>query len=507
MRTVGLLLALLAACAQLEPDWGPPGVARAQSITADWQDEVVYFAVTDRFANGDRRNDFNVDPDNPVGYHGGDLAGVVQKLDYLKSLGVTTLWLTPWVDNDDLPLDTDKGLMWGYHGYWPKDLRGVDEHVGDLAMVRHLVQEAHRRGMKVLCDYVVNHVGYKHPWAVNRQDPQNPYHPWFHHYGKVKDYENPWWCERGELHGLPDLNQDHPDVRRYLVETADWWIKETGIDGLRIDAVKHVNRDFWPFFTQALAGTFSVGEVLHGDPRIQASYFEEGLPALFDFPLYYAMVDTFARGHAATRLGDILNQDSRYPKGKLMFPFLDNHDVPRFLHLAGEHGRDKLKLALTFLMSVRGVPTLFYGTEAGLSGGDDPANRPDMNWSRPDPELLGHVRRMTHMRQALEPLRSGRQLEVWQDRDVYAFSRQSPRGEVLAAFNPTAAPQKRRVPLRAESVWQDGMWLKDYLTGTPVQVRERHISVDLAPRSALILVPVSARPDSPSASSWVRARR
>lgn len=494
MWKCGWLLALLGACAHLEPDWAPHAAPAVQSTSVAWRDEVVYFVVTDRFANGDRQNDTQIEPNNPVGYHGGDLAGVIAKLDYLKSLGVTALWLTPWADNDDAPLDTDKGMMWGYHGYWPKDLRGVDEHVGNLALVRQLVQQAHARGIKVLCDYVVNHVGYKHPWALNRQDPRSPHHAWFHHYGKVKDYEDPWWSEHGELHGLPDFNQDHPPVRDYLIETADWWVKQTGIDGLRIDAVKHVNRDFWPVFTQAMSHTFLVGEVLHGDPRVVAGYFDAGLPALFDFPLYYAMIDTFAKEGSATRLGDILGQDARYPGDRLMFPFLDNHDVPRFLHLAGANGRDKLKLALTFLMSVRGVPTVFYGTEAGLSGGGDPDNRPDMVWHDQDPELLGHVRSMTAMRRQIEPLRRGKQLEVWQDRDTYAFSRHSSQGEALCVFNPSASPQRRRMPLRAESQWQEGQWLTDYLSGRPVQVRQGHITVELPARSALVLVP--PKPDS-----------
>jgi alpha-amylase len=465
--------------------------ARSRKVT-NWTDEVMYFIVTDRFFNGDRSNDKNVEPRNEWGYHGGDIAGVIQKLDYLKSMGITSLWLTPWTDNDDVPLVIDGGKkLWGFHGYWPKDLEAVDEHMGRMETVRTFVAEAHRRGMKVMMDYVVNHTGYEHPWGKARKDPKSPHHKWFNQFGDIRNYDDPFQVVHGDLAGLPDWDQDNPEVTRHLIDNASWWVKQTGVDGLRVDAVKHVDHKFWRQFTKEIKGRHPnmmlLGEVLHGDPGVCASYLRDGFDTMFDFPLYYGITDVFGRGHSARRLGSLLKQDNAYPDGTFMTPFIDNHDVPRFMSVAGANGKERLKGALTFTLTVRGMPCIYYGTEAGLKGAGDPSNRADMPWNNLDPDLTAHMKRLIAVRKQIPALRQGSQLEMWQDEEVYAYSRQSGKEEVIVALNVSDRPQTRKIPLRAESQLASGTALTDVLGGKGVTVDGKQITVTLPPRGQAVL--------------------
>ena len=150
-------------------------VASNSAITTKWQDDIIYFIFTDRFSNGDKSNDINVQANNPQGYHGGDLQGVINKLDYIKDLGATTIWITPPMDNRDEAFKVSSGDMYGYHGYWTKDFYKVDEHLGDMKKMQELVTKAHAKGMKVLIDIVMNHLDYGHEFAVNRNDKSNKY--------------------------------------------------------------------------------------------------------------------------------------------------------------------------------------------------------------------------------------------------------------------------------------------------------------------------------------------
>ncbi len=427
-----------------------------------WQDEIIYFIFTDRFANGNRNNDFNVKANDPWAYHGGDLDGVIQKLDYIKDLGATAIWITPVIDNRDEAFVADFGNghkqeIWGYHGYWFKDFYKVDEHLGDMNKMRQLVQAAHQKGIKVLLDVVVNHVDYDHPFAVDRKNPASKYHKWFNQHGVIKNWDDQWWVENGELAELPDLDQSNPETARYLIDSMKWWAKQSGVDGFRIDTVKHVPRSFWKQFNQEMRQAegddfLLLGEIYTPSPEFQAPYQREGMHTAFDFPLYYAIKDAFGGGQSMRRLGDIFGKDQVYPNAGLLSPFIDNHDVPRFIHEARDRKKERLMLSMAFLMTIRGMPMLYYGTEVGLAGGADPDNRRDMQFNQ-DPQLRQYLKSLTQMRQSQRALRRGQQLEMWQDDQVYGFSRMTEKvdEEVIAFFNNSSQPQTRRVQIRAES--------------------------------------------------------
>lgn len=446
------------------------------------KEQVIYFPLTDRFTDGDPNNNFAVDRNHPAGFWGGDLKGLTQKLDYIQSLGATSIWLSPLADNTE-QLRVGDYHGYGHHGYWIRDHYAVEEHQGTLADARNLVKEAHQRGMKVVLDVVLNHVGPDHGMLG---DPSKK--SWFNNQGGIHNWDDPHQVERGDLGGLPDLNQDNPEAYQFLLDNTLWWIKEVGVDGIRLDAVKHVSRDFWSKFVPEVKeksgkdDLFVMGEAFHGDPNVVASYQKAGIDYLFDLPLYYTMKETFGQGQSMRRLGERLAQDALYPDASKLVTVLDNHDLPRFLHTARDQrpgeADQRLKQALAFQMTVRGVPSVYYGTEAGFRGGDDPHNREMMDFTA-RPDLRQHMQTLTHLRQSSPALQQGAQREMWVDDAVYALSRATEQDEVIAVFHNGMEASHRQIPLRAESALPDGTVMVDVLSGQEFTVRDRRLDLPL----------------------------
>ncbi len=466
----------------------PPQAPKAD--TSWHKEQVIYFPITDRFHDGDPNNNYLVDRAHPAGFWGGDLKGLTEKLDYIQSLGATSVWLSPLADNtDEFRIGDYHG--YGHHGYWIRDHYEVEPHQGNLDDAKRLVQEAHKRGMKVILDVVLNHVGPDHPF-VNDPEKQG----WFHNEGAINDWDNQHELEKGDLGGLPDLKQSNPETYQYLMDNTLWWIKETGVDGIRLDAVKHIEKDFWAKFVPEIKeksgkdDLFVMGEVFHGDPNYVADYQRMGIDYVFDLPLYYTMNETFAQGHSMKRIGERLAQDALYPEPDKLVTVLDNHDLPRFLHEARDtfpgEGDKRLKQAMAFLTTVRGVPSLYYGTEAGFKGGHDPHNREMMDFeARPD--LNQALSKLTGIRSNSEALQHGVQREMWTDDSVYAFSRATENEEVIAVFHNGTDGSNRRMPLRAESNFENGTILVDALSGREFEVREGQLDLHLEPLTPLIL--------------------
>ncbi|MEB3221979.1 MAG: alpha-amylase family glycosyl hydrolase [Candidatus Sericytochromatia bacterium] len=494
-------LALLAGCGTMPL----PGLARKASAGVEaskrgkqltrWRDEVIYFVLTDRFHNGDRGNDRAVRPRDPHAYHGGDFAGLIQKLPYIKDLGATAIWITPVQDNRE---DAFVDKYWGFHGYWITDFNRVDEHLGDEALLRRLVAEAHKMGIKVMLDIVVNHAGYGAPITL---DPAKK--DWFHHNGNINNWNDQYQLENHDIHGLPDFNTENPAVLDFMARTWTDWAERSGVDGYRVDTVKHVPIPFWRQFNTRLAqhtgsDFLMLGEVLNGDPNYVAPYTREGrFDTVFDFPMYFTMTDVFARGQSMRKLGERLRQDGAYQDPSLLTTFIDNHDVPRFLSVAN-HDERRLRLALAFLMTARGIPSVYYGTEVGMDGAGEPENRQDMAFGA-NPKLTSYVKNLTALRRELSPLRRGRMLEMWQDDAVYAFSRVGgdhgrTRDEVIVALNNSDRHVQVTMPLRAESAIAPGTRLRDRLGGGEVVVTDRRVTLKLGPKQAQVLVPGGDRP-------------
>jgi glycosidase len=356
--------------------------------------DAMYLIMIDRFANGDRTNDHppgtrDNDPAAPRGWHGGDLRGIEQHLDYLEQLGITTVWTTPVYDNTPSPQ--------AYHGYSATDMYAVDPHFGTLLDYQHLATAIHQRGMKIVLDTVPNHVGPNHPWVHDEPTPD-----WFHgtlaHHSAAKgdfsaipdphaaplashDVVQGWFANV-----LPDLNQENPLVAKYLIQNANWWIETAGLDGLRLDTFPYVGRSFWHDFHAQLHTIYprltTVGEIFNSDPTI-TSYFaggvmqqgiDTGLDTPFDFPMYFTLRNTLIHSAPMTQLGSMLRQDRLYPHPQNLVTFFGNHDTARFLS-EKDATRDELKLAFALLATMRGMPQVYFGDEIAMQGGEDPDNR------------------------------------------------------------------------------------------------------------------------------------
>ncbi|SHJ83347.1 alpha-amylase [Anaerobranca californiensis DSM 14826] len=368
------------------------------------EQEIFYFIMVDRFCQGDKDKSFDdLDKNHPRKFHGGDIKGIIKKIDYIKDLGVTALWITPIFKNDPN----------GYHGYWACDFYSVDPHFGTLEDFKELVQKAHGEGLKVILDIVVNHTGKTHPFLKEKSH-------WYHPLEPIKNWDDQKEVEEKCLGLLPDLNQDLPEVSSYLIDMCKWWVTETGLDGFRIDTVKHVPRKFWRKFCQELKGVkediILLGEVWHPDPCYLAPYQRDGINSLVDFPLYYAITKVFAKDEPMDKISSILVQDQLYQNPYILGTFIDNHDVPRFLSSVKDRGKERLKLALDFLFAVRGVPIIYYGTETGMDGGDDPHNRKDMDFAG-DLKLREYVKDLISLRKKYLSLSRGslRVLKVTDD--------------------------------------------------------------------------------------------
>lgn len=361
------MILLILACARA-PLPGPPssGPARAELIT---------MVLVDRFANGDAGNDRaspgpGPDPSDPQAWHGGDLRGVIDHLDLLAATGTTQLWISPVFGTRTEPI----GVWGAYHGYWQWDPLTVEPRFGSEGDLRELVGEARKRGMGLMLDLVTNHVGYEA--SLLQQHPD-----WFHDEPSIKDWSDRAQLERGQVHGLPDLAQEQPEVRAWLHEVARTWQERLPLSGYRVDAVRHVPNDFFAELGSAIRGrgaAWFLGEDFTGDPvELSQSQASGGFSHVFDFPLHYAMVEVFCDDASPARLGAVLSLDRLYERPDGLVPFLDNHDLPRILSRC--HGdEDRVRRALAFMFAVRGVPSLTYGTEAGLKGEEEPHNRASM---------------------------------------------------------------------------------------------------------------------------------
>jgi glycosidase len=500
-------------------------------------DDVLYLAMPDRFANGDPSND---DPAKAPGlldrakaryYHGGDLQGVIDKLPYLVDLGITALWLNPWYDNNDAlnEVETYDGqAITDYHGYGAVDFYAVDEHLGDLETLRELVDAAHAVGIKIVQDQVANHSGPYHPWVGDAPTPT-----WY--YGTQDDHlANTWqtWTlqdpsatpqmQKATLEGwfldiLPDLDQDDPEVARYIIQNTLWWVGVTGLDGIRQDTLPYVHRRFWREWMAAIKREFPdlrvVGELFDGDPAL-VSFFQtgatrfdgidSGIDTAFDFPLYFKIRDAFAGEGTLREVAKVVARDHLYPDASVLVTFLGLHDVARFMN-EPQASPASLRAAYTLLTTVRGSPLVYYADEIAMSGGGDPDNRRDFPGGWPDDprnafsasgrtaleeKVFAHLRRLLHLRRDFEPLRRGRMVNLAADEESWVYARVLGGEVAVVALNADEAPATIEAPVAPVGL-ADGTVLDDRLGSEVVLVVEGgRLRLTLPPMaSAVFTVP------------------
>lgn len=513
---------LLVTCVAALPVAAARGDASPEVAKA-WKRQVIYLVMTDRFFNGDSSNDAAGDPaatdrGDVDRFHGGDLRGVRQKLDYLKDLGVTAVWVTP-VYKQVPPINHGGNRSAGYHGYWadftfPDDQKmepklGADQDFTDL------IAAAHGAEMKVVLDMVVNHAGYDAKLLAQR--------PQFFRPEGERDDERVW------LSGLPDLAQEKPEVAAYLSEQSKGWVQRFPFDAIRMDTVKHVSMDYFkdswfPAVRGARADLFVVGEALfdaEGDnPRdLFPRYFEAGFDSVFNFPVRRGMVETFAKGRSTAILAERVKQtwDMGRERALMMTNLVDNHDVPRFTNEPGPGVNEdeiarRYHMALTALFTLPGIPQLYYGNEIGMYGPHDHEGRRDMpewafteagrllprNQRDPgDPKLaiekpdatFRHVKKLIALRKAHAALSDGDYHELWRqnnpgEADVYAFLRVKDDDRMVVVFsNGTLPSGDLSIPLPPAAGAPAGP-LTDLLGGAaPAAVEGGNLKVNLPAKS------------------------
>lgn len=462
----------------------PPAVpTRDVPTNEEWSEKSIYFLMIDRFYNGDPSNDdwggFEARPDDPRGWHGGDIAGIIDKLDYIQGMGFDAIWISPIYE---------QRKQGSYHGYWPWDFYDIDGHFGTWDDMARLREELDRRGMLLMVDVVANHTGdfvYEPTGYFERAAPPFDNPEWFHNQGQIANYDDQHSIEVGDIGGgLDDIDQSNPEAAAELCRNIAWLREKTQCDGFRLDTVRHVPKDFWKKYVDA-AGVFCMGEVLHGSPSYVGDY-QKYMPSVLDFPLYFTMIKVFAQQGSPKQLSQAFATDHAYVNPKLLGLFVDNHDMPRFLSSAGggqEANWPKLELALTLVFTARGFPVMYYGTEQAFSGGHDPDNREDMVFN-PDHPLYHYVARLNELRRENSALRKGTFYERLADYATYAYERRDGNNAAIVMFNNWHTPQE----LNVRTGLPDGTVLTDGLHGGQATVQDSHIVLTLPARTAAIFV-------------------
>jgi neopullulanase len=485
--------------------------------TPDWVKNAVFYQIfPDRFARSRvvpkpsnlERWDY---PPTTHGFKGGDLIGVVERLDYLQDLGITAIYFCPIFQST------------ANHRYHTYDYYQVDPILGGNAGLRRLVAEAHRRGIRIVIDGVFNHAsrGFFQFNHLLENGPASPYVDWFHIQGwPLHAYEGhiapnyaAWW----NLHALPKLNTQAPAVRKFLLGVAQHWIDQ-GVDGWRLDVPNEIDDDsFWREFRlcvkNANPDAYIVGEIWGDASRwLQGDQFD----AVMNYPLTRACMGFFARRTLNAELiegtgyGGVPELDAAgfadavdgilamYPweNTQAQLNLLDSHDTPRFLTLA-RRDESALRLGLLFLMTVPGAPCIYYGDEIGLEGGRDPDCRRSFPW--PDAyhadgpvvwnhELINYVKSLTTLRRAHRALRTGSYRRLEASGDVVVFARQAGQEVLIVALNASSTSAPLAVPVA--DLLPDGPVLEAVWGSGGGCVADGHLSgVTIPPRCGVVLKP------------------
>lgn len=464
------------------------GKTRVQGVRSE---DFIYLIMPDRFSNGDTTNDRIkgmrdevCERSNMYARHGGDLKGIQNNLDYFTELGVTSLWLTPVIEND-MPLTDEGGTKRStYHGYAFTDHYNVDRRFGSNKAYKELIDAMHNKGLKIIQDAVYNHVGASHWFAI---DP--PMRDWFNQWSTYtqtsykdqpmvdpyasaldKKLSNEGWFTAF----MPDLNQRNSVVANFLIQHAIWCTEFFGIDGWRVDTYFYSNPEFLNRINNALLAEFPTvtvfGEAWVSSVTNSAYFcennidvpFKHNLQGVTDFPLHFAFLDgvnqPFGWAEGVNKVYATLAQDVLYKNPYRNEIFLDNHDLDRIYSVVGEDD-NKLKMALTWLLTLRGIPQLYYGTEILMKNFKNPSDakvREDFpgGWKddainkfsplgRTDKEneIFNYVKKLANYRKQSSALTTGKLMQFVPADGVYVYFRYDDKQTIAVISNTNKEPK------------------------------------------------------------------
>ena len=483
------------------------GTAFAQGVNSK---DFIYLLMPERFSNGDKSNDIvdrmldqSLNRDSIYLRHGGDLQGVMNHIDYLKDLGVTTLWMTPVIENNQ-PNRTE-------HGYAFTNHYSIDPRFGGAEAYKRLSDDLHKNGMKLIQDAVYNHVGHKH---ILFTDPpaKSWWHQWdtftktsykdqplFDPYGSKHDFkisQDGWFTEQ-----MPDWNHANPDVEKFLIQHAIWSVEEFGVDGWRIDTYIYNDLNFMNRCNQALIYEYPkmtmFGETwLHGVPS-QAYFvennvnapFKSNLQAATDFQtLFYginpALNEKFGWTEGVNKLYNTLAFDYLYKDPTRNVIFLDNHDLPRSYTNFSEDFA-KMKMAFSWLLTCRGIPQMYYGAEVLMKGGTNPDGwvRLDfpggwegdnknaftgVNLTPDEQNMQNHIKTLANYRKTSSALQTGKMMQYVPKDGLYVYFRYNDKQTIMCIMNTSDTDKQIKFDDYAERT-KNIKTAKDILTGNLIE--------------------------------------
>jgi len=488
------LAALLLACGAALPVSAQPA--------AEWAREVLYFVLIDRFADGDPANNQGVQRSNPGGWHGGDLKGLVQQLDELKDLGITALWINPVQKQQPrgMPAQASGAGSFdhtGFHGYWIEDFEALEPRFGNADDLKNLVDEAGKRGIKVLLDVVYNHTGYTSKYRDRRTASGEP---WLRA-GEGNCEVDAIKCAVG---GLPDFRTEVPEVRDHVLRANIELAKKAGVAGFRLDTYKHIESDFWAEHRKRTraelgAGFFLLAEQWGGTAESLDGFFQrDEVDSGFDFS-FKGSCEGWVTGRGRTvAYGSYLRSRHRVRPGYILAHYLSSHDEPMALgNLKGD--KDRFRLCAALQMTSLGMPVIYYGEEVGRSGHEWPFNRNDMPWGGRDIQPGKGVARDEAMRSYYKRLIAIRSTRPALTRGDFTLLTQ-PADRVLAFARADAASGDRvlvlanredetlTADLALPAGWATAPAL-DWLRGELLLPTEGRLRVQMPPKSVRIVVP------------------
>ncbi len=489
----------------------------------EFRQETIYFIVVDRFCDGDPTNNDGPNPElydstqTEWGkYWGGDLQGVIDRLDYLKNMGVTAIWLTPLFEQiEELFIESA-----AIHGYWTQDFKrmnprfiGANENPSlnrtqdsRNTTFDRLIDALHQRGMKLVLDIVCNHSspdvsgakGILYDDGELIADFNNDVNHWYHHYGEVQDWESDWQVQNCELSGLATFNENNTDYRTYIKAAIKQWL-DRGVDVLRVDTVKHMPIWFWQEFTADIQthrpDVFIFGEWIYAHPEDDRSveFANHSGMTILDFGLCTAIRAALAQGSedGFYLVQNVLNLDHHYSRATELVTFIDNHDMPRFQSLNPDPAM--LRVAIALIMTSRGIPCIYYGTEQYLhndtDGGDDPYNRPMMESWDTHTDAYWCIRLLSGVRRLNPAVSLGSQWQKYVTPDVFCYTRRYGNCVCFVTMNRGEATTIEAI----ETDLPDGEHTC-VLTRCKLEVKDGHLhNLELGTREVIVLSHVGDR--------------
>ncbi len=487
--------------------------------------DVIYLLYPDRFANGDNSNDEvegmidNLNRNDIHGRHGGDIQGIINHIDYFNSLGVTTLWLNPVLENNQ--------QSWSYHGYAITDFYKVDPRLGNNELYRKFVEVAQAKGLKVVKDMVFNHCGDLHWWMSDLPSPdwlnqwpsytQSNYRQLTAFDPHASNFDLNYTVKGWFAQQMPDLNQQNQFLANYLIQNSIWWIEYANLNGIRMDTHTYCDKGFMSRWCAAVNAEYPnftiVGETWYSHP-LWVSYWQKdaknadgynsNLPVVMDFPLMNALQTCFDEENGwetgMSRIYELLAHDFAYPNTNNLLVFLDNHDKGRFQRDSTLE-LNRLKLGLAYILTTRGIPQIYYGTEILLSG-DDHKGHGDIRRDFPggwnsdvrslfssngrtqeENEIWSYTSNILHWRKNATSIHNGKLTHFAPENGVYVFFRHNKQQNVMVVINNSYQEQTLQTARYSERLngYKKG---KEIISGKEIS---NLAQLTLKPKTAMII--------------------